>query len=128
MRLVSAAWLLLVASPVLAQTQAPAEDEKLLRSAHVGTSGQEVIGFLHRRFQSKVERDTLTQLVKKLGAGAAEAETAMSLLIGFGAASLPALREAHKDPALEGAKLRIAECLRWIEGPAVGDLTRAVLR
>jgi HEAT repeat protein len=122
------AWLLMPANSIFGQPQA-AEEEKLLASAHTGTSGPALVEFLRKRSTAKVERDPLLKLVKLLASEKpAEVERAMGDLIAFGSSALPVLREAQKDATLARAKPQIEECLKWIDGPPAGDLTRAVLR
>jgi HEAT repeat protein len=92
-----------------------AEDERVLREAHVATDSASLLQFFRERTLDQNGQARLTQLAQQLGDKSYKVRShASETLIDLGAVAIPFLREAEKNPDLEVSR-RAADCLRQIE-------------
>ncbi len=92
-----------------------AQDEQLLKTAHVSPDGPTLLTFFRERTLTEAKRTQLGEMVKKLGDDDFDArEKASADLVKAGRLALPVLRPALRDPDAEVAR-RAADCLRGIE-------------
>lgn len=114
-------WLLLVVAALTGRSaladgpEALPADERLLRSARLGTDGPALLEFFRSRIVTDVQTNRARALVRQLGdALYLERERASAKLAAMGPVAAPVLRGAVRDPDLEIAR-RAEECLRLIE-------------
>jgi hypothetical protein len=103
------------AAVCLAAEPNPVElDEQTLRSAGLGTDDRALLDYFRSRTLSDGDRVNIQKLVRQLGDESyAMREEASLRLVELGAAALPLLRQAVKDPDPEVVR-RAEECLRQI--------------
>jgi outer membrane protein assembly factor BamB len=92
-----------------------AADERLLRSARVGTDGPGLIEFFRKRTLRDADRANVQTLIRQLGDSSYRArEKASDSLVAVGPLARPFLRAAINDPDLEIAR-RAEQCLEQLE-------------
>jgi HEAT repeat protein len=113
----------------LAAPPNPSPDNRLLASAHLTSDPASLLDFVQKRSQGKVDAAHIRRLVERLsGTDEKDARRAMGELVRLGPAALPILREAQKTAREGKPRMRLQECLRWLEGPDADELSRAVVR
>jgi HEAT repeat protein len=127
-----AATLLVLVAAVAAPSAEPdpllAQDEQLLRGAHVETDGPALLAFFRERTLTEAQKARLADLVKKLGDDEFDVrEKASADLVKAGRLAAPLLRPAVHDRDAEVAR-RAADCLREIEQGNDAALTTAAAR
>ncbi len=92
-----------------------AQDEQLLRDAHVSPEGPALLTFFRERTLTAAQQARLGEMVKKLGDDEFDVrEKASADLVKAGRLALPLLRPALRNRDAEVAR-RAADCLREIE-------------
>src|SRR5438270_14090479 len=101
-RLVPALVLLVGLSAARAQTDSPAEDEKLLKAAHVGVDGPALLEFVRKLIPTPADERRVADLIGRLGDKTFKVrERAVNGLVAVGPPALPALRKVMKGGDLE---------------------------
>jgi HEAT repeat protein len=104
-------------------------DERLLRSARLGTDGPALLDFLKKRVSAGRERDRIVRLVRQLAeAKGDQADRAFGELVAFGSTALAPLKEELKNVRPGNARPLLEECIKLLEGTAASDIPRAVIR
>src|SRR5690348_16977992 len=114
-RLLPALILLTALSPAQAQTESPAEDEKLLKAAHLGVDGPALLEFVRKLVPTPADEQRVADLISRLGDKTFKVrERAVNGLIAVGPPALPALRKVMKGGDLETSR-RAEQCVQMIE-------------
>ncbi len=131
MRVLPAALVILVvlsAAPTAEPDSLLAQDEKLLRDAHVSPDGPALLDFFRARTLTDAQKAGLGELIEKLGDDAFDVrEKASADLVRAGRLAVPLLRPALHARDAEIAR-RAADCLRAIERGDDLALTAAAAR
>jgi HEAT repeat protein len=103
-----------------AMTSAPSSpvggDEGLLRSVGVSTDGAGLLAYFHGRSRGGAKPERLAALIEQLGnKSPIEARKACGELTAIGAAAIPALRQAVKDPDRYQIAQLAQRCLHALE-------------
>jgi HEAT repeat protein len=120
-------WLLAAAlSPCAADS---AQDEQVLREAHIATDGPELLAFFKQRtLGGLADENRLGALIKQLGDDDfAKREDATQQLVALGQRARPALLRALKDSDIEVVR-RAQDCLKRIEHGAAAAVIAAGVR
>jgi HEAT repeat protein len=123
--------LVILASNLDARANPPSlnTDEQILKNAHLGTDGPNLVKFLLARSLARVENPfRVEQLIKRLGHREFTIRSQASRdLVQLGNLALPALRRAQldQDPEIAG---RATACVRAIEDRSNRTLVLAVVR
>src|SRR6516165_5712786 len=103
-------------------------DEALLRSLGVPTDGPGLLAFFRTRSQELAKPERIAALIQQLGdRSPIVAQKAVGELAAIGPATIPALRQAVKDPDLHQTALLAERCLRSLEEHP-GELPAAAAR
>ena len=124
--------LLTLMAPAVAAESDTAEDEEVLRAAHLPTDGPGLLAFFRKRTPNEETRARIEALVEQLGSDSfsqREQASAELVLIGSGACAL--LREAARDPDLEvrwRARQALADIQRGFDPDALASAARVLAR
>lgn len=92
-----------------------ADDERMLKDAHIATDGPGLIAFFKQRTVGAADENRIKTLVKQLGDDDfSKREDASQQLIAIGGRARAALRQAVNDPDVE-VKRRAQDCLKKID-------------
>jgi HEAT repeat protein len=106
----------------------PADDERLLRSAQIGTDGPALLNYFRQRTIGDADRQRIDGLIRRLGDPSyAVRERATADLIASGLPAIGPLRKAQSDPDVEIAR-RAERCLERIERVPSTVLSAAAAR
>lgn len=104
-------------------------DELTLANSGLATDSRTLLDFFRKRTQTSVDAKLLVQLVKELGdANPLIREKAVAGLVGYGALSVPLLRQASKDVDDGDRVANARRCLQALEGPAASAVPIAAAR
>lgn len=104
------------------------DDEKLLKSAQIGTDGPALLAYLKQRTIGDAERSRIESLIRQLGSQSyAIRERATNDLVTVGVPAIGPLRHAQLDQDIEVAR-RAERCLQRIEKVPSSALSAAVAR
>ncbi len=123
-----AVWVVLCAAAAAADDGPAPADVKALKDAKVGADAASLLEFFRKLTLTEKHEAKLRALVRQLGDDAFEKrERATEELSAAGAAAVPLLREALKDPDVEIVR-RAQECLRRIETGSARAVVAAAAR
>jgi hypothetical protein len=112
---------------VAAAAEAP-PDDRILKTAGIGTDGPSLLAYLRMRTVSAADRQRIESLIRQLGDPAYTVrERAMNELVGCGMPAVGPLRQAQADPDVEISR-RAQRCLERIERVPSAALSSAVAR
>jgi hypothetical protein len=112
---------------VAAPADAP-PDDRVLKTAGIGSDGPALLAYLRMRTVSAADRQKIEALIRQLGDPAyAVRERAMNELVGCGMPAVGPLRQAEADPDIEIAR-RAQRCLARIERVPSAALSAAAAR
>jgi HEAT repeat protein len=104
-------------------------DEQTLKGVHVAHTGPGLLEFFRKRATTELDATLAKGLIDKLNdATAATRDAAFGDLVSFGAAAVPALRQASNNLDDLEASGRARKCLQAIEGEPGRSLTRTAAR